>query len=517
MIGKPRADAPAPVANRIQIPRLKQDTAVTGTKRKRDWAGLALVSLILLGTGAVAAKLIFTRVSTTDASLSTMAANNLLSEALNATQRLRLFATEAESPAARQAMDQGIQALSAMASPAHRSMLPSYDLVGPEVDALRSLIPPALSELQRLRARPEGLPLLIQRISSLERETEGLRSRGAEMAARRGARLAETAYIPGLIRALVVAVLILLAIFALLIFRSRTRMAAANQELSKWADDTARLMAAIPGVLVRARKGPDGVWRRSFVGEAVTQLTGHTPDEARAPGWLRGNIPPEEVAPLFRAFDEALAGAQRSFTVRFRRKDGRIIHVRLLLSRHVESDGTPELLCLWSDETREHELGERLAHTSKLAQMGELMSGMAHELNQPLTSITLAAENALRLADRSPMDAPRLKAKLDIAMTMAMRAASLIQRIRDFVREDETRKLPLRLEAVVTAALEVMESRLRLAGVAVALDLPIGLPDILGRAIPLGAGSDAADQQCLRRLCGDRAAARTPLTDPQRS
>ena len=164
MIGKPRADASAPEANRIQIPRKRHGPAVAGTKRKREWVWLALVSLILLGTGAVAAKLIFTRVSTIDASLSTMAANNLLSEALAATQRLRLSATEAESQAASQAMDQDIQALSGMASPAHPSILPGYALIGPEVDALRLLMPPALSELQRLRARPEALPLLVQRI-----------------------------------------------------------------------------------------------------------------------------------------------------------------------------------------------------------------------------------------------------------------------------------------------------------------------------------------------------------------
>jgi len=485
MIGKPRTDVPAPVADRIQIPRLRHGPAVAGTKRKREWAWLALVSLIPLVAGTVAAKLIFTRVSTIDASLSTMAANTLLSEALNTTQQLRLSALEAESPAARQAMDQGIQALSAMANPAHPSMLPGYDLVGLELDALRSLIPPALSELQRLRVHPEALPMLVQRISSLEREIEGLRSRGAEMAARRGARLAETAYIPGLIRALLVAALIALAIFVLLMLRSRTRMAAANRELLTWAEDTARLMAAIPGVLVRARKGPDGVWRRSFVGEAVTAMTGHSVEEALRHGWLRGNIPAEEIAPLFQAFDEALAGEQRSATMRFRRKDGRIIRVRLLMSRHVEENGGPELLCLWNDVTREHELTERLAHTSKLAHMGELMSGMAHELNQPLTSITLAAENAARLATQDPVNVPRLREKLDVVVSMAMRASALIERLRDFIRQDEDPKLPLELVPVLAAARDVMQNRLHLGGVTLMLDLPAGLPRILGRAIPV--------------------------------
>jgi PAS domain S-box-containing protein len=482
MIGKPRAGAPA-LPHPIQVPRLRNSAAVAGTKRKWEWAWLALASLILLGTGAAAAKLIFTRVSTIDASLSTMAANQLLSEALHVTQRLRLAATEAESPAAAQAMDQGIQALSALASPAHPSMLPGYDLVGPEVDALRALIPPALSELQRLRARPDTSPLLVQRLSGLEREVERLRGRGAETAARRAARLAETAYIPGLIRALVVAALIALAIFVLLMLRSRSRMGVANRELANWADDTARLMAAIPGVLVRARKGPDGVRRRSFVGEAVTAMTGHSVEEALSPGWLRDNIPAEEIGPLFQAFDEALAGEQRSATVRFRRKDGRIIRVRLLMSRHIEENGGPELLSLWSDVTREHELTERLAHTSKLAHMGELMSGMAHELNQPLTSITLAAENAARLATQDPMNVPRLREKLDVVITMAMRASALIERLRDFIREDEDPKLPLQLKPILAAARELTQNRMHLGGVTLTLDLPAELPRILGRSI----------------------------------
>jgi C4-dicarboxylate-specific signal transduction histidine kinase len=159
--------------------------------------------------------------------------------------------------------------------------------------------------------------------------------------------------------------------------------------------------------------------------------------------------------------------------------------MRLLMRHHATWSGDVELISLWRDITLEHDLAERLGHTAKLAHMGELMSGLAHELNQPLTSITLAAENAARMADRSPLDAPRLKAKLDIVVAMAERASNLVERVRDFVRLDKDPRVQLRLSALIAAALAMLGNRLRLLGLTVVQHVPADLPDVLGRTIPL--------------------------------
>lgn len=487
MMGELRAGAPTSRPSPPQIPQLRHSfpTQMRPRKRKREWLWLGLLGMMILAIGVTAALLIRVRVGANDAALSAMAADHLLGNALNAAVRLHLLATRPEDPAQRGAMDQAMAALSSIASEARPSVLPGYAPAGPEVDALRALIRPALGDLQRLRASPDAAGLLVPRISGLERDIQILMGRSAETVARHGARLAETSFIPFVIAALIGTTLVLVGVFVVLILRSREKLNVINQELRDWADDTANLLAAIPGVLVRSRKGADGVWRRSFVGKAVVELTGHSVEEALAYGWLRSNIPPEDLAPLFQAFDAAITGAPQSAVVRFRRKDGRIIHMRILMSHHATRNGDVEMLSLWSDVTREHDLAEHLAHTAKLAHMGELMSGLAHELNQPLTSITLAAENAMRMADRSPLDAPRLKAKLDTVVGMAARASNLVERLRDFVRVDDSPRRPLRLSAVVAAALALLANRLRLQGLTVVQRVPADLPDILGRAMPL--------------------------------
>ena len=489
MTGKPRADAPIWLRD-----------------RRREWLWLILVGLIILAIGVTAALMIRTRVGVYDAALRVMAADHLLGSALNAAVQLQSAAMQPEGPAARGAMDQAIAALSATASTARSSGLRGYDPAGPEVDALRALIPPALEELQRLRASPDATALVAPRIASLERDIQVLMARSAQTITQQGTRLAKTAFIPFVIATLIATILVILGVVVALILRSRARLRTINQELADWADDTAGLLAAIPGVLVRSKKGPDGVWLRSFVGKAVVELTGHSVQEALAYGWLRNNILPEDIAPLFRAFDAAVSGAPQSATVRFRRKDGRIIHMRLLMSHHATRAGDVEMLSLWSDVTREHDLAEHLAHTAKLAHMGELMSGLAHELNQPLTSITLAAENAARMADRSPFDASRLKAKLDVVVAMAARASGLVENLRDFARVDGSPRVPLRLQAVVSAALAVMGNRLRLEGVTVVRDLPADLPDILARALPL--------EQALTQVISNAADAYKALVPP---
>ena len=100
---------------------------------------------------------------------------------------------------------------------------------------------------------------------------------------------------------------------------------------------------------------------------------------------------------------------------------------------------------MWNDITRERELDEQMAYARKLAQMGEVATGMAHEMNQPLASISMAAENALRTLGNLPASSKQLGDKLHVIVDQAHRAAALIDHIRVFSRSGQERINPVRL------------------------------------------------------------------------
>ncbi len=468
--------------------------------RKRWLVALALLFGLV---GVVTAGLISARVVANDNALRSLAADHLLSDAVKAVQRLRAAAMQLNAPAA---MQQDVRLLAAMAREDYPSALPGYPLEGPQVAALRVLLKPVAEELRGLGAHPEAASRAQSLLGATQARLEALRGEAAQAIERDGQRLAATAFIPPTIRLLMATMLAALFGFLIILLRRSAANQAAQQELSAWADDTARLLAAIPGVLIRAHLDPKGVWVRSFVGDAVTQLTGHSVAEALAAGWLESNVPPEDQPRILRAFEEALAGRPYPETIRFRHKNGHLLWLRMLLSRHEGLDGSVEILSLWSDVTREHDLAEHLAHTARLAHIGDLMSNLAHELNQPLTSLTLAADSAARQAERPEPDLPRLRTKLEVVVAMAGRASALVERLREFTRNEQEPRSPLRLAEVVGAAVEVMGNRLRLLGISVTRDLPAELPEVLGQAMPL----EQVLTQLISNACDAYEASQTP-------
>ncbi|MFI4933933.1 MAG: sensor histidine kinase [Caulobacterales bacterium] len=92
-------------------------------------------------------------------------------------------------------------------------------------------------------------------------------------------------------------------------------------------------------------------------------------------------------------------------------------------------------------EARLQELQSELVHVSRLTAMGEMASSLAHELNQPLSAIANYLRGSRRLLDKGdPADRPKLSDALDKAADQALRAGSVIHRLRDFIGRGETER-----------------------------------------------------------------------------
>jgi C4-dicarboxylate-specific signal transduction histidine kinase len=114
------------------------------------------------------------------------------------------------------------------------------------------------------------------------------------------------------------------------------------------------------------------------------------------------------------------------------------------------------------DQARQRQ--EELAHVWRLSTMGEMVSGLAHELNQPLTAISLFAHGALHRLRRSPPCAAELLQTMERIAAQAERAGEIIHRLRHFVQRRESHWAPVDVNDLVREVLGLARNEIQLGG-----------------------------------------------------
>src|SRR6266853_607176 len=139
-------------------------------------------------------------------------------------------------------------------------------------------------------------------------------------------------------------------------------------------------------------------------------------------------------------------------------------------------------------QRREQELRdkqEQLVQAGKLATLGELTTGVAHELNNPLNNIGLFVGNAVDLIEFAATDKRQIVGELDHAMQQVRKATEIISHLRTFGRAAPASREPMSLRLVIDRALSLMQEQLRLREIEVTVDLGSEEPTVLGNSIQL--------------------------------
>ncbi len=95
------------------------------------------------------------------------------------------------------------------------------------------------------------------------------------------------------------------------------------------------------------------------------------------------------------------------------------------------------------------EMRERLAHVARISTLGEMATGIAHEINQPLAAVATYAQACGRMIRARTADDVELLQTLDRISHEALRAGAIINKLKDLVRRRESSQVPCDLNSLV--------------------------------------------------------------------
>lgn len=128
---------------------------------------------------------------------------------------------------------------------------------------------------------------------------------------------------------------------------------------------------------------------------------------------------------------------------------------------------------------------DEVAHLARVAILGEISGSLAHELNQPLTSILSNAQAALRFLDHFPPNIDEVRDSLIQIVDSDKRASEVIRRLRAMLRKEKVDYQKLELNGIVRDVVRLLDSDLLNRGISVILELASSLPSIYGDRVQL--------------------------------
>ncbi|MCH8498583.1 MAG: PAS domain S-box protein [Marinobacter sp.] len=245
-----------------------------------------------------------------------------------------------------------------------------------------------------------------------------------------------------------------------------------------------------------SRHAPDSTF--IYASPASFRLLGYWPEELRGKR-LADLVNPADLSHLMGPVREKLRDeGYATMTLHLRHKDGRDIPFETA-SRAIRETYTGAIIEVVSvsrdmteRELREQERQrhqEEMAHTARLATLGELASGIAHEMNQPLATIVNYASASLRYlnqANTQPESLAKVADGLERITRHANHAAEVIRRLRAFLRKGQKRMTRVPLNEVVRESLRLCQWEARKHEVMLTDRLDEPSPDVWVDPILLG-------------------------------
>ena len=164
--------------------------------------------------------------------------------------------------------------------------------------------------------------------------------------------------------------------------------------------------------------------------------------------------------------------------VRHQNRDGKNLFVNIRISPS-EYSGQKVLLVTTSDITKRLETEQQLIQASKMATLGEMATGVAHELNQPLSVIKTVSSFFMKKLDAGEAIKHNILATmLAKADSNVDRASRIINHMRQFARKSDMEMGRVQVNDVLKSAFEIFSQQLKVRGIQVVWEIQESLPHI---------------------------------------
>lgn len=248
-----------------------------------------------------------------------------------------------------------------------------------------------------------------------------------------------------------------------------------EKHLHKEQEFVRSLVASFPDVI--AVLDLDGTY--TFVSPLVKDVLGRPTDEfaGKPLGW---QVHPDDLTKLRAIFQKVATGqgTNSQFEYRALHADGSWRMLRASASPLSDANGKINgVVASARDVTESKTVEQQLMQKEKLAAMGEMMTGVAHELNNPLTAI-LGISDLIR--ERAVDDA--MRHQIETVLKQARRAATIVQNLLVFSRPSVLRQSKVQLDQIVKQALDSQRTSLQQKKITVEFQEARDLPPIQGDA-----------------------------------
>ncbi len=230
-----------------------------------------------------------------------------------------------------------------------------------------------------------------------------------------------------------------------------------------------------------------------YVNPAFENLTGYTKEEAigQKTYFLRSGLHDRKF------YDElweviGKGDVYRGILVN-RKKDGNLYYEQKTISPLRDEKGTithfistgHDITDLIEAEERNRAHQAELAHVARLSTLGEMTSGLAHELNQPLCAITTYAQTCLHILRSDECQADKVRYGIEQVVKQAELAGEIFRRLRDFSRKGEMRRETVSPVRIVKEVISFVTAEAQQKLVRLQHDVPKDIDDVIVDAIQI--------------------------------
>ena len=240
------------------------------------------------------------------------------------------------------------------------------------------------------------------------------------------------------------------------------------------------LSHSMPGI---ARLDLDGNY--TYVNEIYAALLGYTTEELVGQSW-EITVDPNDIELGKRGYQKMLIEDNVEFDIKGIKKDGSPLFKHVLISKRLDDNGAfighrcfmKDITSRIESEQKHKQLQNELNHVARLSNMDEMATGLAHEINQPLTAISNYCDAATSLLLSEPSPDSKLIELLEGASEQAHRAGEIVRHCRQFASKQPMEKHIVDLNELTNETVRFIDSDARENSIEIQITLDKKLPPV---------------------------------------